>query len=225
MSSGRTEDLRARVLAEVAQTPSPTRAEHRRRTLVVSLSAVASLAVLFFALGGCAPGDRPTALVWFTFGGSLATALVMSWLGSTRARGSMLGRPARVLAGGAASAATVLVLVVAAAALSWPDAARVPTPGGLDLACAGIALAEGALPFAALLFLRRHTDPVHPAITGAVLGMTAGAWTASLSYLRCPHASSAHCMLAHVLPALVLAALGAALGPVVLRLRGSERAR
>jgi hypothetical protein len=78
---------------------------------------------------------------------------------------------------------------------------------------------QGALPLVALLAPRRGTDPVHPAVTGAALGMTAGAWTAMMAYLRCPHPSAFHCIAAHVAPTLLLTVAGALLGHALLRVR------
>jgi hypothetical protein len=88
-----------------------------------------------------------------------------------------------------------------------------------DLACGAMTIAQGALPLLALLLPRRGSDPVHPALTGAALGMTAGGWAVVMAYLRCPHAAMTHALLAHVVPTLALAALGAALGGWLLRLR------
>jgi hypothetical protein len=77
---------------------------------------------------------------------------------------------------------------------------------------------QGALPLLALIVPRRGTDPVHPVFTGAALGMTAGAWTAMMAYLRCPHAVSLHCIVAHVVPMLVFAFVGALLGRALLKI-------
>ena len=51
------------------------------------------------------------------------------------------------------------------------------------------------------------------------LGMTAGAWTVVMAYLRCPHAAPMHCIVAHVVPTLILTALGAVLGWLLLRVK------
>ncbi len=89
-----------------------------------------------------------------------------------------------------------------------------------DMACAAMTLVQGALPLAALVIPRRGTNPVHPVVSGAALGMTAGAWTAMMAYLRCAHSGALHCILAHVVPTLVLTAIGALLGWLLLRVRG-----
>ena len=55
------------------------------------------------------------------------------------------------------------------------------------------------------------------------LGMTAGAWTVVMASLRCPHAAAMHCVVAHVVPTLILTALGAMLGWLLLRVRATPR--
>lgn len=212
------EELRRRILAEVARTPAPTRTEHKRRSGVTAgLGAFATMS-LFFAMGGFVTGSRPVELVAFAAGFGLLTTLALGRL-SSGASGSMLGRPRHVLVLACAVTAPVLALVALAAATFWPGEAAQEVPTEIHLLCGGITILQGALPLAALLLPRRGTDPVHPAVTGAALGMTAGAWTATMAYLRCPHAGAGHCIFAHVLPTLVLTAAGALLGHVVLRIR------
>ena len=210
-------DLRARVLSSVAETPALTRAEHRRRVAFIAVIGAIATTSLFFAMGGFARGARPTELIAFTAGSGLLAALVMTRLSSPG--GSMLGRPRPWLLLGCIVAAPVLACAALAATMIWPEHAVEEVSSRTHVACAAISLAQGALPLAALLLPRRESDPVHPAITGAALGMTAGAWTAMMAYLRCPHVPATHCILAHVLPTLLLTAAGALLGRFLLRVR------
>lgn len=211
-------DLRARVLAEIARTPSPTRTVHKRRVLLmVAIGALATTS-LFIAMGGMSPGTRPAEMIAFTVGFGLLAAVVLTRLSSGE-RGSMLGRPRSVVLTVVVVMAPLLALVALSASLLWPEPAAEQVGGSMDIACGLISVAQGALPLMALLLPRRGSDPVHPAITGAALGMTAGAWTVVLAYLRCPHAAAMHCILAHVAPTLVLTALGAGLGWLLLRVK------
>ena len=215
-------DLRARVLAEAARTPSPTRATHKRRVaLLAAIGAIATV-TLFVVMGGMSPGKRPVEMIAFTVGFGLVAAAVLTRLSSGEPR-SMLGRPRTVLLSAVVVTAPILAVVALCATMAWPEAAGEHVDGGVHLACGAISVLQGALPLIALLLPRRGTDPVHPAITGAALGMTAGAWTVVMAYLRCPHAAAMHCVVAHVIPTLILTALGAVLGWLLLRVRATPR--
>ena len=215
-------DLRARVLAEVARTPSQTRVEYKRRVLLVAgIGAVATVA-LFVGMGGMSPGRRPVEMVAFTVGFALVAVAVLTRLSSrSGASPSMLGRPRGVLLAAVVASAPLLALVAVLASMMWPEPAAEHVGGGVHLACGAISVLQGALPLVALMVPRRGSDPVHPAVTGAALGMTAGAWTVVMAYLRCPHAAALHCVLAHVVPTLILTVLGAALGSLLLRVRSA----
>lgn len=211
-------DLRSRVLAEVARTPSATRVVHKRRVLLIAAIGALATSSLFIAMGGMAPGTRPVEMIAFTVGFGLLAAAVLTRLSSGE-RGSMLGRPRSVLLTAVIVMAPLLALVALCATLVWPESAAEPVAGAANIGCGLMSVAQGALPLIALLIPRRGSDPVHPALTGAALGMTAGAWTVVMAYLRCPHADAMHCIVAHVAPTLVLTALGAGLGWLLLRVK------
>lgn len=216
-------ELRARVLAEVARTPSPTRVEYKRRILLVAGIGAVATATLFTAMGGMNAGTRPIEMIAFTVGFGLVAVAVLTRLSSPRSGGeaSMLGPPRSVLLSGVVGCAPVLAVVAVVAAALWPEPAAAHVGSGVHLACGAMSVLQGALPLVVLMVPRRGTDPVHPVVTGAALGMTAGAWTVVMAYLRCPHAEAMHCVLAHVLPTLILTALGAVLGWVFLRVRST----
>jgi hypothetical protein len=215
------DDLRARVLAEIARTPSPTRAVYKRRIVwLAAIGAVATVA-LFVGMGGMSPGTRPVEMIAFTVGFGLVAAAVLTRL-STGQPQSMLGRPRTVLLTAVVVTAPVLALLAVGATIAWPQASSEHVTDNANFACGAISVLQGALPLIALLIPRRGTDPVHPAVTGAALGMTAGAWTVVMAYLRCPHTAALHCVIAHVVPTLILTALGAVLGWLILRVRPSH---
>jgi hypothetical protein len=219
-------ELRARVLAEVARTPAPTRAEYKRRIMLVAAIGAIATVVLFMGMGGLNPGARPVEMMAFTAGFGLVAAAVLTRLSSAGAGGwggsSMLGRSRPVLLTAIVVTAPLLAVAALCTTLAWPEAAGEHVEGGAHLACGAISVFQGALPLLALFIPKRGTDPVHPAITGAALGMTAGAWTVVMAYLRCPHAAAMHCVLAHVVPTLILTALGAVLGWRLLGVRSSR---
>lgn len=211
-------ELRARVLAEIAKTPAQTRGEHQKRIFLIAAIGALATTSLFFAMGGFSRGTRPLELVLFTSGFGLIAAMVMTRV-SSGVTGSMLGRPRQTLLLTCVAAAPVLAVVALTAAAIWPASAAEELPNRAHVGCAVATIIQGALPLIALVVPRRGTDPVHPAITGAALGMTAGAWTAMMAYLRCPHAQAFHCVAAHVIPTIVLTMLGALLGRALLKIR------
>ncbi len=220
-SRGPSPDLRARVLAEIARTPAPTRRAHERRALAVAVGGALATAVLF-AASGVERGTRPAELVAFTAGTGALAAVVLTRV-SARAGGSMLGRPAGVLVSAVTIAVGALALAAIVAAALFPEQGSEVVVARANVTCAALTLVQGAVPFVTLVLPRRDGDPVHPAITGAALGATAGAWAATLAYLRCPHAAAFHCLAAHVAPVAVLAAVGAIVGRRLLWESGPSR--
>jgi hypothetical protein len=213
-----TAELRARILEEAKKTPALTRAEHQKRVAIVVTIGTLATTVLFFAMGGFAKGTRPVELVGFTAGFAVLSAIILTRLSGPR-RTTPLPAPRSVLVTACVAAAPVLAVSVLAATMMFPDHVDEEVSTKSHLACALMTIVQGALPLVVLIVPRRGSDPVHPVITGAALGMTAGAWTAAMAYLRCPHASASHCILAHVVPTLALAAIGAVLGRMFLRAR------
>lgn len=213
-----TAELRTRILEEAKKTPAPTRAEHQKRVAIVVTIGTLATAVLFFAMGGFAKGTRPVELVGFTAGFALLSAVILTRLSRPR-RSSPLPQARSVLVTACIAAAPVLAVSVLAATMMWPDHADDDVSMKSHVACAVMTILQGVLPLVVLIVPRRGSDPVHPVITGAALGMTAGAWTAAMAYLRCPHAAASHCILAHVVPTLALTAIGALLGRMFLRVR------
>jgi len=214
-------ELRARVLAEVARTPSPTRADYKRRIMLVAAIGALATVSLFLGTGGMSPGTRPVEMIAFTVGFALVAAAVLTRLSSGQS-GSMLGRSRPLLLTAVVVTAPVLAVVALCASTFWPHAAEDHVESGAHLACGAMSVLQGALPLLALLLPKRGTDPVHPAVTGAALGMTAGAWTVVMAYMRCPHGNAMHCIVAHVVPTLILTALGAGLGWLLLRVRTTQ---
>jgi hypothetical protein len=212
------EDLRARVLAEARRAPAPTRSEHRARIVVMTAAGALATTILFFAFGGFARGERPAELVSFVAGSGLLAAIALTYV-SAGAGGSMLGRSRPVLVLVCAVAAPALALVAFAAAACWPAVTAEEVGPSTHLTCALLTLLQAAVPLIVLIVPKRGSDPVHPALMGGTLGMTAGAWAATMAYLRCPHGAALHCMLAHVVPTLVLTAAGALVGRALLKIR------
>ena len=95
-------------------------------------------------------------------------------------------------------------------------------PGRPGFRCLGLSLGMAAPLLAAFLVMRRRSDPVHPGIAGAVLGVTAGVAAGTLVDLWCPVAHVPHVLLGHILPLVLLACLGAWIGRRLLPPQGSQ---
>jgi hypothetical protein len=209
-------DLKARVLAAVATEPAPARAAVVRGVVFAWSAATVVTLGIFFVIGGPRVGERPAPFVAATAAGWFAVALVGTW-GVAR-RGSMLGRSRAAL--------LVLSLALPVALLGWYFGCSMLWPlasGPVSMErgwiCLVLTLAMGAVPFAVFARSRGDSDPVHPRATGAAIGAMAGAWASVLIGLHCEHVAPLHVIVGHVLPAVVLAAVGAVVGRRVLGMR------
>ncbi len=200
--------LRRRLLAAIRSEPAPTRQAVRRRAwLLIGLGITVALAT-FVQVGGIRRYDRPAMLVVGTCLGWSAIASVAAWIGVARG-GSTLGR----------STATLVTLIVATplALLAWKVGVTAsfgrqmlaPWPTRPGFRCLWLSLAMAVPLLVAFVAVRRRSDPVHPGIAGAALGVTAGAAAGTLVDLWCPVGFVPHVLLGHILPLLVVAALGA----------------
>jgi hypothetical protein len=224
-------DLRAQVLAAVAAEASPTRTAVSRRNVFIAMAAAASAVAAFviFAtlvsegelvrLGGEVAHrhlERPPWLVVATAGGALAIAAAALWLALGRGR-SMLGRSRGwLLSGGVLIPLSLLAWKVGCSA-AFGDA-MVRWPDRLGLWCLALSIVVAMGPLLAFMTMRR-TAFQHPALNGATMGIASGACAWIAVDLWCPVAYVPHLMLGHVLPLVVLAAVGALLGQTLLSIR------
>jgi Negative regulator of sigma F len=224
-------ELKRRVLEGIQRTPSPTRGQARRRAALLYPAALLVLGAIFAyayaprAAGSQLFGDgsfdrRPQALVLGTLAGAALVAGLALWAALGRGR-SALGRPLGWLA--IVALATPVVLL--GWKVGWTSAfagmmAEDPVRPGLK--CLGWTLAMGACPLLAFAAARRFSDPVHPAATGAAIGMAVAALTWCFVDLWCPICYVPHLLLGHVLPSLLLALGGALLGRWLLAIRPGE---
>lgn len=212
-----TDSLKVRVLEAARNSPSPTRRQVTRRSVLVLVASWAITLCIFWALGGVRPTHRPLALIAGTAASALGIALLVAWGAWGRGR-SMVGRPRPVLAFVIALAPIALLATKLAWSARFPDGlAEWPTRAGFK--CLGVCLSTGILPLVAAVYARRFSDPMHPVLSGAALGAAAGAFAAFLVDLWCPVAYLPHLLLGHVLPLVLLTVVGAVLGRFVLRVR------
>jgi hypothetical protein len=209
-------ELRARVLAAARAEPSRLMGSSRVTSAVGF--ALAFLPIALFDLRSVALHGRPLGFVVLNAIGWAALAATATWGAVGRGR-SMLGRPQSWLLAVAVATPLGLLAVVCAGYLPWPAATAIEgTPFG-DFVCfdAVVVLALG--PLTAFAVARRRSDPIHPALTGAALGAAAGAWGAFALAIHCPVTSLAHVLTGHVVPVLLVAAVGALLGAKLLALK------
>lgn len=213
------DDVKARIFAQVAATPSPTRTAARAYGWLVLPSSLIVAATLFFAFDGPRHGQgRPT---WFYVASSIGWLMVatLSVWGALHRGGSAVGRPHAWLVAFALGTPASLFALMFGAAVAHPEVTLIH-PERLGLKCLGLTVAAAVFPLISLAILRRGSDPVHPAATGAALGSACGASAGVMVELWCPVATPAHVALGHILPILAMALLGALIGARVIGMRG-----
>jgi hypothetical protein len=228
--------FKERLLAAAKEKASPPRHVVRLRQAVMLAGAFLVAVVPYFVFNGplstwisptltagdIAHGmtrDRPESLMAWTSGGSFLISMAVVWLALSRGR-SMLGRKSNVL---------LAVMVLTPIALfawryGWSQHYDFVFTWGSNRAwwgskCLRMSLAIALAPMTAFLALRRGSDPNNPAITGAVMGVSAGACSWVLVDMQCPVGAPMHLLIGHVLPILILGVVGAVLGRWILAVR------
>lgn len=208
---------RARVLAAVAGERTPSRAAISLRNALAFLLGLAVALGAFFYMGGLRAGPRPSSLIVETAVGATLIALVAAWQLIGRG-GSMLGRPPRWLVL-AICATPVLLFLWKVGVSNEYDGMMVRWAARPGLRCLGLSTTSGGAILAALLVIRGGTAPRNPAMTGAGLGVAAGACAWVLVDLWCPVGFVPHLLLGHVAPLVLLAIVGTLVGRRVLAQR------
>jgi hypothetical protein len=206
-------ELRQQILVAVRQQPAPTRQTVRRQTVALVLAALGVSVLAFLAVGGPRPGGRALSVLLATAAGTAAIAGLTLRIGLG---GGMLGR-----------ARSFLVLAAIAgpvAFLAWkgafsPDFFADPSLSKFGYRCLALTFSFALTPLAALVFVRRGSDPTHPRALGVALAVGAGLWAASLVDLWCPVGNLRHLAFGHLLPVAVLGLAGLWLGGRVLAVR------
>jgi hypothetical protein len=111
----------------------------------------------------------------------------------------------------------LLMAISLALARLAPLSSSIPVAGGLP--CLAFTFAAALYPLAGFFYLRRASDPMHPAAGGAALGAASGASSGVMVGWWCPITDVAHVISTHVLPVAVLAVVGAITGDRILGMR------
>jgi hypothetical protein len=122
--------------------------------------------------------------------------------------------------GRSTAALVMLIVAMPLALLAWKVGVTVPfgaemmarSPSRPGFRCLGLSLVMAAPLLVALVAMRLRSDPVHPSIAGAALGITAGVTAGTLVDLWCPIAYLPHVLFGHILPLVVAAVAGALAG-------------
>lgn len=132
-----------------------------------------------------------------------------------------LARPGEVPGGWAAALGLVPLLLLAAVAgelMALPAPARMPTlMGQSSRQCVPFIVAMGLPPLAGALWALGRGASTRPGLSGAVAGLLAGGAAAAVYAVHCTEDSPLFYAVWYVLAILLLAALGALLGPRLLR--------
>jgi hypothetical protein len=209
-------DLRSRVLEAARRDAAPVRDVTQRRNAIALV--LAFLPVVGFETFSLRLGDRPLGFVVVNVAGWALLAAAATF--GTVARGrSMLGRPRAWLLFVALALPILLFGVAALGYVPWPSAMDVDCPPISDFHCCEVTLLLAIAPLAAFAYARRGTDPVHPQLTGAALGASAGGWAAVAMALHCPITSMRHVVLGHIVPVIVFALIGLVVGAKVVSVR------
>ncbi|PKN39797.1 MAG: hypothetical protein CVU63_14180 [Deltaproteobacteria bacterium HGW-Deltaproteobacteria-20] len=215
-------DVRARLMAQLASRPSPPRPQAKRRRLLL-LALAALLPIVAAGMRGIAWDGRPQSLVLVSFAAAVAVAAAGTWWALTPGP-STLGRPRPWLRVAALAIPAILMVVATIGAVVWPETQLdLSLDPRAHIPCFAMTFLLAAAPFAVMMYLERRSDPVDPSATGAALGASAGAWAGVTVTLGCAKSHLLHIGLAHVLPLVGLAVLGAIVGSRVIGMRSDPQ--
>lgn len=191
--------------AVAARRLAPAAAAGLGASVLLALAVLGPVPVELFAT----PGP------WFKLGYAGALALAAGWLTAR------LARPVPRLAGPCRATLAVALLVAGLAGLAWavtPQAERIPELMGSSWAHCPWLVAALSLPaLAASLWAVRGLAPTRPVLAGAAAGLFAGALGAFGYALACTEPALTFTAVWYSLGIALSSALGALLGPHLLR--------
>ena len=217
--------LRDRVLRAAAQRPSPTRRVFTWRRWAFLLLSFLVLGLVAGSRGlPSVSATRPAIYPILVCTASVVIAIVAAMLALAPTRSPLWRPQVRLrLAFLVPICLSVVVLVANAAA---PQTFCLPTLSvRAHLPCLVASFVIGIAVLVFLIVLERRTDPVAPKATGASLGAVAGAWSALVMSMQCPHADPVHVLATHILPVAVMVVMGMAVAPrwIAMRWEGPKQ--
>jgi hypothetical protein len=210
-------ELAARIRSAVQAEPKPaTMRLGTRLSVAMSLIVVVMIVVVLRMLRpdlGAIPTET-----FVTITGSVVLLAIAGVLGAILPGRRGLGPPVTILLLVAVAVPILYVIVTNASPMHPPGA--VPFTGNfLDRAwrCFGIECLVALVGLGAFLFALRGAVPVAPAARGAALGAGAASWAGLAGHIHCPWFDHGHLVLAHALPIVLFAVLGALVAPRIIK--------
>ncbi len=195
--------------------PAPRAVVARRLLPAAAAGALASAALAIGLQGPLPAALLATPAPWIKLAYALSLAAAAGWLTAR------LARPVAPCRGPARSVLGVVLLMALAGALAWADTPaqgrRAALMGQAWLTCPWNVLLLSTVPMALALWAVRGLAPTRLRAAGAAAGLMAGALGALGYSLSCPEASATFVAVWYTAGMAMSAALGAALGPRVLR--------
>ena len=169
---------------------------------------------MFESAGGIShTAGRPLAITLAMGGGWGAASGLLTWLVLTRGT-STLTRYPTWLAAAALLAPVVLLLWMRAFYGTYAEPFQ-----RVGYRCLTYTLIMAATPLAAFMRFRRGVEPRRPSALGAAAGAACGGWAGVVVDLWCPLTDPSHALVGHVLPLVLLIAVGALVGSRLLGVR------
>jgi hypothetical protein len=210
-------DLKQRILSAARRMPSAVRADARSDARAVFATAGALSTALFVGFDGVShSAGRPLWVLAITLAAWVFVAL-LSARGAWRWGGSFVAGSTLQLVTVAVGTPALLTAITLALSRLSPLARSHAAAGPLP--CLALTFAAALYPLTGAFFLRRSSDPMHPAAGGAALGAASGAMSGVMVAWWCPVTDTTHVISAHVLPVAVLAVAGAVIGDRILAMR------
>jgi hypothetical protein len=210
-------ELAARVRAAVSAEPKPsTMRLGARLAIAMSVILVVMVVVVLRMLRPDA-GAIPTE-TFVTITGSVVLLAIAGILGAILPGRRGLGPSITVLLVVAFAVPLVYVVVTNLSPMHPPGTA--PFAGNfLDRAwrCFGIESLVALVGLGAFLFALRRAVPVAPAARGAALGAGSAAWAGLAGHIHCPWFDHGHLIVAHALPIVLFALIGAIVAPRIVK--------
>lgn len=212
-------ELAARIRAVIEAEPPPSRVRMPVRVGlgIFGVGTVVGVASMVYRVRAVGPEDSSLLVLTSILAALLALAALASALLPGR---SGLGLGARALTLVAVLTPIAYCAVTVVHPVGGSAAAQADTVSHFcsrALPCLGIASVLSIAGSLVLLGALRRAVPVAPRLRGAVLGAATAAWAGLTLHLHCPQIDRGHLLVAHAMPIVLFALLGAWVAPRLIK--------